>query len=78
MCSVMLNDRTMMVNFKPGEYTRKVFLFQSVTAQVEKTFDLWLLVQILYHRRWDSHMEPLIKYMLLQVTSVTIIVSCYR
>ena len=41
----------MMVNFKPGEYTRKVFFFQSVTAQVEKTFDPWLLVQILYQRR---------------------------
>ena len=66
------------MNFKPGEYTRKMFFFQSVTAQVEKTFDLWLLVQILYQRREDSHMQPLIKYILLQVTSVTIIVSCYR
>ena len=51
MCSVMLNDRTIMVNFKPGEYTRKMIFFQSVTAQVEKTFDLRLLVQILYQRR---------------------------
>ena len=51
MCSVMRNDKITMVNFKPGEYTRKVFFFQSVTTQLEKTFDLWLLVQILYHRR---------------------------
>ena len=25
-----------MVNFKPGEYTRKMFFFHSVTAQVKK------------------------------------------
>ena len=78
MCSVMCNDRKMMVNFKPGEYTRKMFFFHSVTAQVKKNLRPLATGPDPLPRKIRPHTQPLIKYTLLHVTSVTIIVSCYR
>ena len=58
----MRNDRNSLVNFKPGEYMRKMFFFQSVSDTDgseekirilplgAKPLTFWLLLQALYHK----------------------------